>query len=212
MVPPPIPTRIYHFTHIGNLQSILESGGLVCHNRCQTQRVGVAHEHIQNRRRRRQVPCGPGGNLHDYVPFYFGLRSPMLYAIHGGRVACYEGGQGELVYLVSSVQRIVKAGLGFVFTERHAVLNYAEFFTDLINLAQVDWNLMPARWWNDIPRYPDRKERKQAEFLVHGFLPWDLVESLAVMNPQMQRRVETLFAEYPASIRRLVRVERDWYY
>jgi hypothetical protein len=71
---------------------------------------------------------------------------------------------------------------------------------------------MPARWWQNIPEYPDRKERKQAEFLVHKFFPWSLVEFLAVMNPQMQRYVEALLAEYHSDVYRPVRIERAWYY
>lgn len=169
MIPPPIPTRIYHFTHVSNVQGILEAEGLLCNNDCEIERVSIAHEHIQDRRRRIRVPREPGGNLHDYVPFYFCSRSPMLYAIKGGWVASYSGGQGELVYMVSNVQKVIETGLGFVFTDRSAVYDYAAFYANPVNLKKIDWNLMPARWWNNIPEYPDRKERKQAEFLVHRF-------------------------------------------
>ncbi len=106
----------------------------------------------------------------------------------------------------------MEAGLNFVFTDRSAVYDYATFYTNPMNLSKLDWNLMPARWWKNIREYPDRKERKQAEFLVHEFFPWNLVESLAVMTPQMQRRVEELIAAHPDPMHRPVRVERGWYY
>ncbi|MGQ7112742.1 DarT ssDNA thymidine ADP-ribosyltransferase family protein, partial [Escherichia sp. TWPC-MK] len=32
----------------------------------------------QHRRSEMRVTCGPGGVVHDYVPFYFTKRSPML--------------------------------------------------------------------------------------------------------------------------------------
>lgn len=209
---PPKPTWVYHFTPIENLDEILKSGGIVCNNLCETQQVSVAHGHIQDRRAKKQVPCGPGGNLHDYVPFYFCPRSPMMYAIQGGRVASYSKGQGELVYLVLTLESVSGAGRDFVFTDRHAVTVYAEFYTDPVHLVEFDWALMKATQWNDTLNYPDRKERKQAEFLVHEFVPWDLIKGLAVMTPGMKERVEDLLSRYPASVQRPVVVRRRWYY
>ncbi len=136
----------------------------------------------------------------------------MMYAINGGQVASYDKGQGELVYVALKLQSVAEAGRNFVFTDRHAATGYAAFYTDLADLREIDWDLMTARWWNNTPEYPDRKERKQAEFLVHEFVPWDLVEFLAVMTPQMKQRVEALLAQHPPSSRRPVLVKRDWYY
>lgn len=136
----------------------------------------------------------------------------MMYAINGGAVASYDKGQGELVYLVLKLQRVAEAGLDFVFTDRHAATGYAAFYTDPADLREIDWDLMPAKRWNNVPEYPDRKERKQAEFLVHEFVPWDLVEGLAVMTPRMKERVEAVLAQYPAPMRRPVLVRRGWYY
>ena len=135
----------------------------------------------------------------------------MLRRIHWGEEK-YKGGQEELVYLVSNAQRVAEAGLDFAFTDRHAVRRYAAFSNTLDDLTRIDWRLMIATWWDRIPEYPDRKERKQAEFMVHGFLPWELVGFLAVMTPQMQQRVEAILTDFPASMRRPVRVEPDWYH
>lgn len=136
----------------------------------------------------------------------------MMYAIKGGRVASYHKGQGELVYLVLKLRSVTESGRDFVFTDRHAVTGYAKFYTDLAHLREIDWELMPAKWWNDIPVYPDRKERKQAEFLVHEFVSWDLVELLAVMSSRMKERVEDLLKQHPSSARKPVLVKPDWYY
>lgn len=116
------------------------------------------------------------------------------------------------MYLALKLQSVAEAGLDFVFTDRHAATGYAAFYTDPADLREIDWDLMPARRWNNIPEYPDRKERKQAEFLVHEFVPWDLVEVLAVMTLQMKQRVEALLARQPSSSRRPVLVKRGWYY
>lgn len=77
-----MPIPIYHITHIDNLTSILNLGGLMANSRLRRQRINyldIAHERIQDRRARTSVPCGAGGVLHDYVPFYFAPRSPMLF-------------------------------------------------------------------------------------------------------------------------------------
>ena len=76
---PPLPTPIYHITHIENLGSILRAGGLRAVGRLREQGAGyqsIAYPHIQDRRGGVRVPCGVGGSLHDYVPFYFAPRSP----------------------------------------------------------------------------------------------------------------------------------------
>lgn len=90
-----MPNSIYHITHIRNLPSILEAGGLISSSRLQQQGiiyVDIAYQSIQNRRANTRVPCGAGGVLHDYVPFYFAPRSPMLCTIHRGGVPGYEVG------------------------------------------------------------------------------------------------------------------------
>jgi hypothetical protein len=209
---PPDPIWVYHFTPVENLPGIIESEGLSCKNQCTTQQVSIAHEHIQDRRSSKRVPCWPGGNLHDYVPFYFCYRSPMMYAIKGRRVASYDRGQGELVYLVLKLQAVAETGLKFIFTDRHAVTDHVAFYTDPDDLGRVDWDLMSSSRWNDIPEYLDRKDRRQAEFLVHAFVPWDLVAGLAVMTSYMKEKVERLLARYPTPSRRPVVVRRGWYY
>ena len=209
---PPVPTPIYHFTHVDNLTGILGAEGVLCNNNCEFDRVSVAYGHLQRRRNRIEVPRRPYGNLHDYVPFYFCYRPPMLYAIHSGEVTSYKGGQDALVYLVSNVQDVKEAGLDFVFTDRSALYDYAGFYTSTANLKKVDWSIMPGKWWNNTVDYPDRKECKQAEFLVHKFFSWELVAFLAVKTPQMQRRVESLLDGHPSSTRRPVWIKPSWYY
>jgi hypothetical protein len=69
-----MPIQIYHLTHINNLRSILEDGGLSAYNALRQtgkHHISAAYEEIQERRNRTVVPCGPCGSLHDYVPFYF---------------------------------------------------------------------------------------------------------------------------------------------
>ena len=118
----PIPTPIYRLVHIDNLAACLARGGMYAPNH--TPADGWAYrtihrEDIQEGRRTREVPKGPRGTVHDYVPFYFGPRSVMLYQLQTGWVAGYQEGQAPLVHLVSTCQAVAGEGLGFVFTDGH---------------------------------------------------------------------------------------------
>lgn len=204
--------EIYHITHIDNLSSILKAKGLFANSQLQpNQYTDIAHGGIQDRRGRVQVPCAAGGTLHDYVPFYFAPRSPMLYAINRGNVEGYRDGQNPILHLVIDVNSLVECGLSFVFTDGHAVMAYSAFCDDSSLLDYViDWDLMKSNYWFDTEDYPDRKRRRQAEFLVHEFCPWDFVIKIGVINSNIQNKVRNLLQQYDC--RTPVNVYRNWYY
>lgn len=207
-------TKLYHITHIRNLESLIEKGGIMCDsamNEDCIEHVGIAHRHIKERRARKCVPLNPGGTLADYVPFYFAPRSPMLYAIHTGYVEGYSEGQGTVLHLVTSVDTILTKKLPFVFTDGHAEMAISRFFQDVSDMDQVDWDIMNATYWNDTEQDNDRSRRRQAEFLVRDFFPWKLIEEIGVMNDAVADRVDDLL---PSSERRspAVTVQRKWYY
>ncbi len=68
------------------------------------------------------------------------------------------------------------------------------------------------RYWHDTIDDMDRQRRKQAEFLVHRFCGWSLIREIAVINRRMVERVEAVLEEFPADLRRPVRLRRGWYY
>jgi hypothetical protein len=213
MPPPPVPTPIYHITHVANLARILAEGGLLCCNLIRQRGVAyqnIAFETVQDRRARKIVPCGPGGNLHDYVPFYFGPRSPMLYTLSRGNVPGHTGGQRPVVHLVSFTQVVYTANRPAVFTDGHGIMDYTGHFTDPAHLGRIDWPLMTSRWWNPTIDDPDRRRRRQAEFLVHQQVPWGLITGIGVLDEQMQALVEQVLRG--ASHRPAVTVQRAWYY
>ncbi|KHG66095.1 hypothetical protein QT17_01930 [Thermus sp. 2.9] len=204
----PEPTPIYHITHIDNLKGILRMGKLLAHNQSPPKQRSIAYAHIQERRNRAKVPQPPGGVLHDYVPFYFCPRSPMLYAIYSGATE-YQGGQEPILHLVSSAQAVHKAGLPFVFTDRHGVLSHARFFRQLEELAQLDWEAIQASYWADPP---ELREKKQAEFLVYKAFPWALIEEIAVYSQRVGEEVLKILKQFPEARRPRVCIRKDWYY
>lgn len=209
----PIPTPIYHITDTDNLPSILACGGLrPCRWLINNSHpyTNIAYETIQDRRAITTVPCGPGGTLHDCIPFYFGPRSPMLYTINRGNVPGYSKGQDSVLHLVSTAQVMQSAGCRFVFTDGHGIMILSEFFEDLARLDRIDWPLISSKYWADTMEDSDRKRRRQAEFLVHAFCPWDLITEIGVISASAQAEVKRLLE--PATHKPVVTVRRGWYY
>jgi hypothetical protein len=136
----------------------------------------------------------------------------MLCAIHHGRVEGYSGGQSDVVYLVSTAQLVAQSGSEFVFTNGHGTMAVTDFFDDLDELVEVDWQVMRLQYWNDTPTDPDRKRRRNAEFLVHGSFPWTLVADVVVMTNAIKTKIEAFFDELAVAHRPDVNVCRGWYY
>jgi hypothetical protein len=210
---PPRPTPIYRIMHVQNLPGVIDAGCIKCEN--QRLMVGsdyrsIAHQNIQARRHQTVVACGSGGTIHDYVPWYFAPCSPMLYANHKGNVATNPDGQQAIIYLVSTLEAVVAAGLPFVFTDGHAIMFNSNFYADLGHLDKVDWPLMQSKYWHAIDTDPDRPRRRQAEFLVHQSFPWNLVEEIAVYDEGRHAEVRTCLQA--AVHQPNVRLRRAWYF
>jgi prepilin-type processing-associated H-X9-DG protein len=207
-----MPTPIYHITHIDNLPSILKSGGLVANSRLKkTNYVDIAHGHIQDRRVITRVPCSVGGCLHDYIPFYFAPRSPMLYTIHRGNVQKYKDGQNKVIYLVSEAELIASNKLNFAFTDGHAaVVALSEFYDTLDDLCKIDWNIMKETYWGNTNEDNDRKRRRQAEFLVHQFCHWTLIQQIGVIDSTIEQQVRKILEN--CNVQTSVKINPSWYY
>ncbi len=206
-------TAIYHITHVDNLRDILHHGGLYSdaeRTRRSMKPVCIAYTEIKDRRSRKKVDLPGGMTLDEYVPFYFSNRSPMLYAIHTKSVPGYSHGDSEIIYLVSSAERVSASDRGWCFSDGHAIMEMTEFYCSLDKLCMVDWDIIDNWSWGDRPDDPDRKRRKQAEFLVSGFFPWELVDRIGVKDKIMLEKVNELLASAPC--RPDVSIESDWYY
>ena len=211
IVPNPVP--IVHLTHVDNLSSILGEGGVLSYHEMDRRGIGhhnIAYVHIQARRESTIVFGAKGGCLHDYVPFHFGPKPPMLLTISSGNVPNHTEGQPPLVYLVSTAQAVEAAGLPFAFTDGHATMAITEFFDDLDRLDQIDWPVIHGKWWNDTPEHPDRKRRRQAEFLVHQKFPIELIQEIVVLNAGTQAKVLEILSGSGLEVP--VQVRSNWYY
>jgi hypothetical protein len=203
----PTNPAIFHITHASNLQGILRDGCIWSdyeriHRSIASTNIG--HKHIKDRRLKRPVAVSAGGTLGEYVPFNFCNRSVMLFAVSKGH-ADYEGGQDEVLHLVSSVNSAIATGQPWAFTDRHADLAYAIYFDATAHLRQVNWNVMPLTYWGNSD---DTKEMRQAEFLVHHHFPWSSIEQIGVQSAKVGAHVQALLGGNCPS----VVVEPGWYY
>jgi hypothetical protein len=213
---PPNSPKIYHITHVDNLPAILAEGCLVS-DRTMVQRGGpseaIGMSSIKQRRvDELEVACHPGTKVGDFVPFYFCPRSIMLYVIHcaNHHELKYREGQGPIVHLVADAQRVVEwatsEGVPWCFSLSNAGANYTEFRSHLAQLNELDWSAIRATDF----REPDVKEGKQAEFLLHGRFPIELVERVGVHSePVRARAVEAWAGVHSAPP---IGVQTTWYY
>lgn len=214
-MPPPNPTPIFRFVHVDNLDTLMRRSALHAPNHVPADGLPYRFCHnpvVQGARAAVTVGVGPGGTIHDYVPFYFGYLSPMMLQLETGQVVGYGEGQEPLIYLVLSAQAVADAGLGFVFTDGHGLALFTDWFDSLQRLDAIDWEMVYQHYWSDNVNDMDRQRRKQAEFLVHRLCPWSLIQEIAVINTQMRDRVEAIQTMFPLPQRRMVKIERSWYY
>lgn len=211
----PHPTTIYRIVHVCSLDTCLRRHALHAPNHLPQDGLPyrpILRDDVQVERRARSVPCGPGGTMCDYVPFYLGPRSVMLYQLKTGRVQGYSEGQEPIVYLVSTVERVAESGAEWVFSDGHGLARFTKWYDDLNMLGEVDWDMVKARQWADTAEDNDRQRRKQAEFLVHRFCDWNLIQDISVFSSGAEDRVLDILSGHPGHLRRPVKVRKDWYY
>lgn len=196
-------TPIYHITCIENIEHIIRSGRLICTNQLNTGHACIANDDIQSRRAVQRVRIAPHGCLHDYVPFYFAPRSPMLYANKSGAHTNARK-QEDIVYLVTTAQKAANAR-PFVFYDSHAIVAFAGCYNSLLDINKIDWELFfeppltgdYSTYWHDKqngtnPKWINRKAVRQAEFLSYEYLNWKEIQYIATMNETRTNEVRDM--------------------
>jgi len=204
---------IFRITHIDNVPWILDHG-----LRCRSARICdpdfrmIGNPELIELRQRRMVPIPPGGTLSDYVPFYFTPSSIMLLNIKTGWGGVTQVPQREIVVFVSSLRTLAKRGIPFVFTDRHAYLETARdhFYSRLEDLARIDWAILQTRDFRADLDDPGKKERYQAEALVHQRLPVDALLGIGCHGAPEEARLHRELEKRRLPLK--VIVKPDWYF
>ena len=198
---------IFRITHIDNVPWILH-----CRNShsLDPEFSDIGSSELIEKRKDWPVPVGPGGTLSDYVPFYFTHSSPMLLNIKTGYSGVNKLPMSEIVILVSSLPHISKHGLQFVFTDRHAKLEDAVFYTAIEELEMIDWKLIASRDFSYDPDFPLKKAKYMAEALIHRLVPVPALLGLACYGPQPRSRLLKMQEVAGVSLKTVVMP--DWYF
>ncbi len=208
------PDRIYLYriTHLDNLDFILESGKLTCpsHADSDPNYIGIGDSTLIESRSTKRIYIEPYGNFTDYVAFYFGTRSPMLYKIQKGYSGVTKRSPQEIIYLVTTFENIMDNKSKYVFTDGHGYHSMSQFFNNEDGLKEVDWDAVKLIRWNDTEDDPDRKRRKQAEFLIFKELPINTLVAVVVYNETVQKEIINKFAEHNFTCN--VIVKPKWYF
>ena len=123
--------------------------------------------------------------LGDFIPFYFGLKMPMLYVIqHGGNFVEQATKAEDIVYLACSLSLIINSSLTYYFCDGHATDNFTSFFdhtkvSELPNI--IDWDAVKAPYWSGQENL-NLKRKKQAECLILGDVPPDFIIGYGCYN------------------------------
>ncbi len=185
-------TLVFRIIPIQNLRFILQNG-LYCKNAniISPDYVSIGSREIIDRRDTVAVKCFTGTVVNDFVPFYFSVRTPMLYNIVTGHAVPAKP-QEEIIYLCFKLEDLATDDYQWCFTEGNAADKITRFFTDLNDLEQLDWHSIITNDFraNNADGDEDRIRKKHSEFLVKNHVPVELLKGIVVMNEKTRRQVQ----------------------
>ena len=174
---------IFRITHRSNVAWILGNGFHCASSGVSDPnftRIGSADLIVK--RASRDIPVGPKGTLKNYVTFYFTPYSPMMYNIKTGYGDIKQRANKDIVIFVSSLHHLGEYDVDYIFSNRHAYLQTAEFYTDTDDLDKLDWTIIKNRDFRRDTNDPGKVERYQAEALAFGHVPIEALIGLICYN------------------------------
>ena len=215
----PTKPKIYHIVHVDRLASIVSDGYLWSDSEARKREAAGTTIGISSiKERRLGLPLNSHRALRvgDCVAFYFCPRSVMLYVLHRANnpELTYLDGQGPIIHLQADLREAVawaEAGnRRWAFTSSNAGARYFEDYSDLGQLAKVDWDAVQAHWWSGPSIDPAVQDRKQAEFLIEHSFAWTQVSRIGVASRVMYHRVQSVLRG--SSHRPAIEIKPGWYY
>lgn len=205
---------VYRMIAIQNLAHDLEHG-LYAKNRAihHAAYVSIGSLQVIGRRDMAQVKCHAPAVVNDYVPFYFFIRTPMLYNIITGRQGSSKP-QEDIVYLCCRLTDLAAIDFQWCFTDGNAAAAITRFFTDLKDIDQIDWVSIETEDFRDdnVDGDEDRIRKKHAEFLVKGYVPIQQVRAIVVKTHSVLTKVEDLLHQFNLAIPVSFNTRRKFYF
>jgi len=113
----------------------------------------------------------------------------MLLNIKTGYSGITQRTSEEIVILVSSLATLQEQDVQFVFSDRHAYMVDANFYSDLADLDKIDWGILQNRDFKYDPDDPSKMSRYMAEALAFRNVPISALIGVAVFNERARDRV-----------------------
>ena len=205
---------VFRIIHYQNLEYILQHGVYYRNNpNFPPNYVNIGNPEIINSRGNIPVACYPNTMVNDYVPFYFAVRTPMLYNIHTGYGVVGQQ-QHEIVYLCCKAEQIIGSNLEWCFTDGNAAKKISMFYNNVAELDQLDWHSIRTMDFRDdnADGDTDRKRKKHAEFLVLNHLPVEFIQKIVVYNQARHNYVAPLVTQYNRNIEVLINPNSKFYF
>lgn len=208
----PATIYLYRITHIDNLEYILSNEILTApsHPLFDPNYIGIGDTSLKGTRSYTPILLSPHGTFSDYLTFYFGPRSPMLYNIYHGYMGVTKRPQQEIIYLVSTFDEVKKSKKPFVFFDGHGYATFSCCYNTEQELKNIDWNAVKARDWFDTEAEPDKKRKKQAELLIHQDYKIENLIGIGVYNDSALEKTKALLSEINCGLS--TKIIKDWYY
>jgi ssDNA thymidine ADP-ribosyltransferase, DarT len=203
---------VYRIILLQNLEMDLKQGLLAKNNApVDPSRVVIGNTEIITSRDQRQVKCYPDTVVNDYVPFYFSVRTPMLYNIYTG-MGVRQRAQREIVYLCCRITDLAIDKFQWCFTNANAAEKISKFYNDLKHLDKLDWKSIHSTDFrlNNTDGDEDRIRKKHAEFLVKDIVPPKKIVEIAVLNNTVKEQVETIVSKRKLAVD--VKVKPNFYF
>lgn len=179
----------FRITHIDNIPHIARCGIVRANSPLRDEHyVSIGDSQIIHTRGEREVK---GYRLNDYIPFYLGPRSPMLYVIQHGYNGVQRVEPEKIVYCIVRLDDLVSSDLECIFTNGHALSYLTTFFRkdclpDINSYVKYD-DVYSSQW--NIETDIDLKRRKEAELLVKNDIPTQYVRGFVVYNDGAKQRM-----------------------
>ena len=174
--------RIYRMIHIKNIPHILQNG--ITHKNSANRNpdfITIGDVSLIATRSSKQVSVNNG----DFIPFYFGVKMPMLYVMqNGGNFVEKATPPEEIIYLACSVRNIIGLNKEYYFSDGHGTDDYTTFYdkSGIDKLPKIiDWPSVKASYWGGQENL-NTKRKKQAEFLLAGNLPPEFIIGFGCYN------------------------------
>lgn len=167
---------LYHMTHYSNLVGIIKNG-ILPKNKLPNPVYDISNQDVQQRREKLEYIYNR--QIHDYVPFYFNPKNPMLYVRRNI--------QHEIIIL--AITKSLLKIEGTIFSDGNAASEHTLFYKGINNLEKLNWGCIKAPYWND---YIDGRRIRCSEALVHNPVMPKFIEVIFCNNERLKTQIETL--------------------